>query len=149
MRVDNELRAEAADYHVRQPYAVMVGILFLPIDACDDASLPKTASSFGDSVKFFRNRSARAAVDMAPDLFERFFIGLYDLDAKRFGNVSFFDVMDAPPKSGRPSKMLSLDQIIKAIVDTYDNRNSPPFKWAEGDVVEPSPPSDEFEGDDH
>jgi hypothetical protein len=35
-RVDNELRAEAVDYHVRQPWAVLEGVLFLPLDACDD-----------------------------------------------------------------------------------------------------------------
>src|SRR5262245_27500507 len=29
-RVDNELRAEAMDYHQRQPFAVLVGLLFLP-----------------------------------------------------------------------------------------------------------------------
>ena len=33
-RVDNELRAEAADYHQRQPYAVMIGFLFLPEASC-------------------------------------------------------------------------------------------------------------------
>ena len=30
-RIDNELRAEATDYHQRQPYSVLVGVLFLPI----------------------------------------------------------------------------------------------------------------------
>ena len=31
---DAELRAEAVDYHKRQPFAVMVALIFLPIDAC-------------------------------------------------------------------------------------------------------------------
>lgn len=29
-RVDGELRAEASDYHDRQPYAVMVAVVFIP-----------------------------------------------------------------------------------------------------------------------
>jgi hypothetical protein len=33
-RVDNELRAEAADYHERQPYSVLCAVFFLPSDAC-------------------------------------------------------------------------------------------------------------------
>lgn len=32
-RVDNELRAEAADYHERQPYSVLCAVIFLPFDA--------------------------------------------------------------------------------------------------------------------
>jgi hypothetical protein len=37
-RNDNELRAEATDYHQRQPYAVLAGVLFLPFDSCDDGN---------------------------------------------------------------------------------------------------------------
>jgi hypothetical protein len=35
-RVDGELRAEAEDVHKRQPYAVVVAYLFLPVDAATD-----------------------------------------------------------------------------------------------------------------
>ena len=35
-RADNEFRAEAADYHQRQPYSVLCAAFLLPLDACDD-----------------------------------------------------------------------------------------------------------------
>jgi hypothetical protein len=47
-RIDNELRAEAHDYHERQPYAVMVAVVFLPADSCSDASI-REPSSFGQA----------------------------------------------------------------------------------------------------
>jgi hypothetical protein len=56
-RADNELRAEAKDYHERQPYAVLVGVVFLPIEACQDGKTG--ASSFGQAVRIFRHRSNR------------------------------------------------------------------------------------------
>jgi hypothetical protein len=133
-RIDSELRAEATDYHQRQPYAVLVGVLFLPIESCDDARVGKGAeagtSSFGSAVKFFRTRANRSAVDGAPDLFERFFIGLYDL---KVGETLFFDVMQAPPRNRRPREDESIDfaGLIAAITETYDARNNPPFFWAE------------------
>lgn len=43
-RVDNELRAEALDYHVRQPWSVLQGVLFLPVDSCDDAKRSSPSS---------------------------------------------------------------------------------------------------------
>ncbi len=56
-RVDNELRAEAIDYHVRQPFAVLVGLVFLPYDACEDGRT--THSSFGGAVRVFHYRANR------------------------------------------------------------------------------------------
>ncbi len=56
-RNDNELRAEATDYHQRQPYAVLIAILFLPIDSCDDvqqgSKKEKDISSFGAAVSSY------------------------------------------------------------------------------------------------
>ena len=52
-RVDNELRAEAADYHERQPYAVLCAVVFLPLEACDDGGV-SAPSSFGQSIQIFR-----------------------------------------------------------------------------------------------
>ena len=37
MRNDHELRAEAMDHHERFPYAVLIGLFFIPVDAGDDA----------------------------------------------------------------------------------------------------------------
>jgi len=132
-RVDAELRAEASDYHDRQPYAVMVAIIFLPSEACDDGSA-SSPSSFGAAVRIFRFRSGRNEPEDSPVTFERIFIGHYDTADASFGEVRFVDVMDKPPRTGRPRKSKSWDEMIATIVATYDTRNSPPFEWEEGEV---------------
>lgn len=129
-RVDNELRAEAADYHQRQPYAVMVGLLFLPDDACSDAK-GNTASSFGQAVKVLRYRAGRDEPDDEPTLFERIFIGLYSTAPKHFGDVSFFDVHVAPPKKGRPKGLVTLQHVLDSVIALYEQRNRSTFVWAD------------------
>lgn len=132
-RIDNELRAEALDYHERQPWAVLAAVIFLPVDACDDykASARKEAnSSFGQAIKVFRYRGGRNCPTDAGQLFERVFVGLYAIDDDDPWDVRFFDVMQAPPRSGRPSKTLSLEEVLAQIVQTYDGRNNDPFVWA-------------------
>jgi hypothetical protein len=139
-RNDNELRAEATDYHKRQPFSVLAAVLFLPIDACDDAGegtgvdAGQGISSFGAVVRYFRDRRApRAEPDDDPDLFEAFFIGLYEHDGESRGDVLFFDVTSPPPRNRRPGKDegLTLDQVIARIRTIYDARNNPPFEWSE------------------
>jgi hypothetical protein len=134
-RNDNELRAEATDYHQRQPYSVLVGVLFLPVGSCDDAAQDRrqdrsqNVSSFGAAVKFFRIRANRQNPRDDVDLFERFFVGLYE-DS---GETLFFDVMRPPPRNRRPhtSECLGFDGFITEIVRTYRGRNDPPFDWAQ------------------
>jgi hypothetical protein len=128
-RVDGELRAEASDYHVRQPYAVMIGVVFLPYDCCDDGR--RDPSSFGQAIQVFRFRADRCEPDDDPNLFERVFIGLYETDADRFGDVAFFDVIEAPRKHGRPTRTLTFAELVEEIRRTYDERNSPVFEWAD------------------
>ncbi len=132
-RIDNELRAEAHDYHERQPYAVMVAVVFLPVDSCNDAS-KREPSSFGQAVRIFRLRSGRDKPSDSAFLFERIFIGLYEIEGPNRGDVTFFDVSETPPKAGRPSdrKLLSFDSLVVEIKRTYDERNYPPFEWADG-----------------
>ncbi|MEN6525150.1 MAG: hypothetical protein ABFD65_01520, partial [Candidatus Polarisedimenticolia bacterium] len=133
-RIDNELRAEAMDYHQRQPFAVMVGVVFLPADACDDGSPSESGapSSFGQAVRIFRCRARRADPHDDAELFERLFIGLYTAEGERRGDVAFFDVESAPPRIGRPhsSDTLSFDELLQAIKGVYDERNNPAFEWA-------------------
>lgn len=131
-RVDNELRAEAMDYHIRQPYAVLVAVVFLPIESCQDAGKAADAvSSFGAAVKTFRNRANRTGPKDQEELFERVFIGLYD-HATTSADVQFFDVMDAPPRQGKPgaTTLRSFSQFTEEVTATYDARNKPPFVWA-------------------
>ena len=138
-RNENELRAEATDYHKRQPWAVLVAVIFLPLSSCDDATpkLEQGASSFGSAVRFFRNIALRRSVDDDADRFEAVYIGLYDDD----GSVRFFNVEHAPPKRRRPSESETYDlaTLISQIRDVYDRRNSPPFTWADDATAETGP----------
>lgn len=129
-RVDNELRAEAADYHERQPYAVLCAVVFLPLDACDDGG--QAASSFGQAIQIFRYRAGREKPVDDSTLFECILIGLYDANAKSFGSVTFFDVLTAPPRLGKPKELMSMREAIDQIVGAYDRRNRTTFNWAEG-----------------
>lgn len=82
-------------------------------------------------------------------LFERVFIGLYDTDPACFGTVGFFDVMEKPPKNGRPTKLLSFAKLIDEITRTYDARNSPVFEWADAEPeTMTSPPVEPGEDDE-
>jgi hypothetical protein len=133
-RIDNELRSEATDYHVRQPFSVLVGVLFLPVDSADDGT-ENTPSSFGSAVQIFRQRAGRSLPADYADRFERFFVALYDLADLLQGDedfVDFFDVMNSPPKTRRPrtDECLRADAFIEQIRLTYDARNNPPFEWA-------------------
>ncbi|HND51253.1 MAG TPA: hypothetical protein PLV92_02610 [Pirellulaceae bacterium] len=132
-RIDNELRAEANDYHERQPFAVLVAIVFMPVDCCDDG-LKGNPSSFGQAIKVFRSRSERTSPQEQHNLFEKLFVGSYTFEGEKAGDVWFFDVADAPPSNGIPDerRCLSFEQLVAVIRDTYDARNKPPFHWADG-----------------
>lgn len=128
---DNELRAETHDYHERQPFSVMIGLIFMPFDSCDDATR-RAPSSFGSAVKMFRLRAGRTSPADSPFLFEKIFIGLIETKGPQRGEIRFFDVSSPPPWSGRPSNLLSFDELVAQIKFVYDERNVPPFEWDEG-----------------
>lgn len=133
-RNDNELRAEASDYHMRQPYAVLVGVLFLPEASCTDGragkSEEKGISSFGSAVKYFRHRANRQSPSDDPETFELFFIGVYSVER---ADVRFFDVMQAPPRNRRlrANEGLSYGAVLAEIREAYDKRNVVKFEWAD------------------
>lgn len=128
-RVDNELRAEAVDYHERQPWAVLVALVFLPMDSVEDG-VSSSASSFGAAAQYFKKRSGRHQPKNSESLFEAVYIGLYDTNEASFGNVVFFDVQKNPPKRGMPKKTLDFAGLRDAITTIYDHRNNPKEVWA-------------------
>jgi hypothetical protein len=140
-RNDEELRSEASGYHQRQPYAVMVAVVFLPDDACDDATA-RHASSFGAWVKYLRPLSQRHTAHDDIDRYERVFIGLYRRDGS---SMEFFDVALAPPKQGRPRNLLSYAEFLDEIEKTFLKRNVAEFEWADdvGTETNEPPPGDE------
>lgn len=149
-RVDNELRAEAEDYHTRQPFAVLVAMYFVPLDAASNAT-KKKPSSFGHMVRILRHRALRLRTDDPPSLFEKVYIGLYEPSGPSRGAVRFFDVEWSPPWSGLPSKVLSFSQVLDEIRTAFVERNKTDFVWTDVGLTEdnPSTPDDEaLEGDD-
>jgi hypothetical protein len=150
VRNDHELRAEAMDHHERFPYAVLIGVFFIPIDACDDGNVDK--SSFAHAVMTFRPRAGRTDSSDPAAKFERFFIGLYDAKDSSGTHVGFFDVLTPPPRRGRPpwptespdpirgARLITLDQVTAEIVREYGIRNRTYIRWADeksGDDVAP------------
>ncbi len=140
-RNEEELRIESSGYHKRQPYAVMVAVLFLPFDSCDDGK-GENPSSFGSWVRHLRPFSGRRLPSDDVDRFERIFVGLYETDGS---DLRFFDVETAPPKRGRPSacgelagsnnlprRLLAYTEFLDAIHHEYLRRNSAEFQWADG-----------------
>lgn len=142
-RIDNELRAEAMDYHVRQPYSVLIAVLFLPMDAAEmhirkatssnrAASTKKpTPSSFASAVRSLRFRSGRQHPTGEPELFEAAFVALYEPEGTSRGQVVFFDVRNAPPRRGVPGDTLTFSGFLQEVRRIYDARNKPEFEYAD------------------
>lgn len=130
-RFDDELLSEAIGYHRRQPYAILIAIFFMPIEACDDGS-DRAPSSFGAWVQKLRHRAGRTDPQDPEELFERIFIGLYQWDEDHEGEARFFDVMNPPPRTRRPfdDETIGWDALMRSIISTYEERNDPPDVWA-------------------
>ena len=164
VRNDHELRGEAMVLHQRQPYSVLVGLMFEPIEICDDGDPSKSSdtakSSFAHHVAVLAKRAGRGrravynagesayvdygAEDPRYDLFERVFIGLYEQSGGNRGEVRFFDVEQPPRRNGRPStsQTISFDGLITAITDEVNRRNRFAPTWAEPEDED----ADEVEG---
>jgi hypothetical protein len=156
-RNEEELRIEASGYHKRQPYAVMVGVLFLPFDACSDGKRGNS-SSFGSWIRHLRPYVGRSGPHDDVDRFERLFVGLYEPDGS---DLRFFDVATAPPRNerpplsgplldsdGRPRRAMTYGEFLDAIHRDYLRRNVAEFQWADGteEPIEPDgPDNDESE----
>lgn len=143
-RNDEELGIEATVYHERQPYAVMVAVMFLPFDSCTDAKTKTGPSSFGSWVKKLRSRVGRSEPDDRISLFEKGYIALYAPDENDLG---FFDIQSAPPKQGLPKRdgellgpdgfprrLLTYEEFIEEVSQAYQRRNHTEFRWDDGEV---------------
>lgn len=122
-RADGELRAEASDCHKYNPYALLVGIVFFPIEAASDGIGGRSSLKHGWDV--FRRRSSRKSNEDDPSLFESIFLGVYDTSVERFGEVRFFKVTTEPPDRGLPEKMSTFAEVITAIISDFNTRQRP------------------------
>lgn len=110
-----ELADEVRLVHEHLPHAYMVGLFFLPLDACRAKVRDDAGSSFANTVLKLRNRTGRLDVALpshAPRC-DAAFVGLYATGDEgseyERGAVRFFDVAGAPPRSGRPRVEDTLD----------------------------------------
>jgi hypothetical protein len=120
-RADGELRAEAQDCHTRQPYAVLVGIILLPLEAATDGV--GSGSSLHHAWDVFSRRGGRSSTEGDQSRFERVFIGLYESAGTRAGTVAFFDVEVEPPPRGAPTETMTFSVVIKAAERAFQDRN--------------------------
>ncbi|MDE1947965.1 MAG: hypothetical protein KGL43_01655 [Burkholderiales bacterium] len=150
-RNEEELRIEANGYHQRQPYAVMVGVLCLPFDACSDARGGASPSSFGSWVRHLRPFSGRSSPNDEADRFEGLYVALYDPDGS---DLRFFDIRSDPPRNrvperegelfgpaGRdrpPRRLLSYAEFLDEVHHAFLRRNHADFRWAD-DPAEAQP----------
>lgn len=145
-RNEEELRIEASGYHKRQPYAVMVAVLFLPFDSADDGK-KDNPSSFGSWVRHLRPYTGREDQEDEIDKFEKIYIALYEPDGSA---LRFFDIEKAPPKNGRPSDTVGYRQFLAEVYHAYLRRNEAEFQWADGDeepLALDNEDADETDGD--
>src|SRR5262249_30561094 len=82
-RNDEELRVEATGHHLRQPFAVLVAVLFLPFESCTDR--PGDTSSFAAWVEHLWPLKGRDESEDPPDRFELVFIALYARNGSELG----------------------------------------------------------------
>lgn len=120
LRNDMELRDEADKLHRRQPWAVLVALIFLPEDSAWDSRTDSAHSSFAHAVFSFRKRTGRdAAHAIRFDTFEQVYIGLFD----QAGRVGFFDVEDAPPRNQIPRRLITLTELLDQVEQGVQQRH--------------------------
>jgi hypothetical protein len=124
-RNDEELRVEATSHHLRQPYAVLAAVIFLPFESCSDL---KPASSFARWVQYLWPLKGRIEPEDPPDKFEVVVVALYARDGSECG---FYEVGGTVPcpRRGRPRRLLSLREFLDRITATYKVRNGADFRF--------------------
>jgi hypothetical protein len=119
-RLDGELRAEAEDYHRRQPFAVLTALVFVPDEAANDS---ESKSSLRHAWELFRRRSGRESDRGEASLFERLWLCVYSTSPAEFGQCRCYDVADEFPRSGLPEVGYALTEIQSRIEAEFRKRN--------------------------
>ncbi len=122
-RNDEELRVEATGHHLRQPYAVMVAVVFLPLESCQDED---EQSSFASWVEYLWPLKGRIEAEDPPDRYELVFMGLYARDGSKLGFYEIGGQMPCP-RRGRPKELLSFTDFLVRVRKVYDIRNGRDF----------------------
>lgn len=123
-RIDNELRAEALDYHVRQPYCVMVALVFVPKATTRDPGR-RGRTSFRHIYEVLCKRTGRALPHDPNEKFERIYLATYDEreGAPEFGTLVFTEIIDAARATNEPQGAATFEDVIREIGACYLLRN--------------------------
>jgi hypothetical protein len=148
-RVTEEWTTETVLYHRYMPVSIIVGMLFLPVDAASDR--PK-ASSLNHAVEKFRGFQGRVSIRDDAELLEKIYVGLYDRD----GAVVFVDVAHhlQPLEIPTGDKVSTFEQVKDDLVRLFRQRNPKlrvkgmPDVDDSGTVTAASPALDEAFSDD-
>jgi hypothetical protein len=127
-----ELLGEGLDLRLSYPEAVLVALIFLPLDSCEDGT-NKAPSSFGKAVKQYSKIASKGTPDDHALSFEHVFVGLYDEEG-----VAFFDARNPPPFHGVPPahSLMSTAQMVECALRTVTARA--PHRQSGAMNIEPS-----------
>ena len=117
-----ELLGEGLELRLSYPEVVLVALVLLPFDGCDDSSR-YAPSSFGKAAKQFSKIAGRGSDGDHALSFEFVFIGLFEPDKPDSG-LRFFDASLSPPRSKRPEpvEMLSVNEVLDRIMTVVASR---------------------------
>lgn len=120
-RIDNELRAEAADLHRFSPFAVLAAIVLFPDDSAEDTIEGRSSLKHASNV--FRRRGGRSSQNDDPSTFEALFIGTYATSREPFGAVRLFAHSTDLPDRGLPAATLSFSEVLQLIEASHRARS--------------------------
>lgn len=131
-----ELLDEVGAIHEYQPSAFMVALYMLPIQSVAD--MVQAPSSFAKTVAHLRARTGRLDLSFSAHArrCDAAAVGLYvpgdPGDAFPRGVVRFFDVMENPPRNGRPKldSTTDLDGLVARVSEQQASEESN-IEWAE------------------
>jgi hypothetical protein len=121
-RVSEEWNLETVNYHRYMPYSIIVGMLFLPVDAMTDR---KQKTSLSTSLDHFRGFRGRRDHRDDIDLMEEIYIGLYDPSGRKAGDVFFVgaDLTLGPRGIPKPADRKSFEDVKEELVSDFKARN--------------------------
>lgn len=121
-RVTEEWTLETVNYHRYMPYAIIVGILFLPAECMTDRT---KKTSLVTALETFAGFRGRARHDDDIDLMEEIYIGVYETDARRQGEVFFLPASTAigPREIPPPELRMSFEDVKDELVAAFRLRN--------------------------
>jgi hypothetical protein len=121
-RLTEEWTLETVTLHRYMPYAVLVGILFLPRDAMTDRT---NITSLASAVTKFRGFQGREDENGPAENMEKTYVGIFDPEPTADGWVRFFDVRHGLDDRVEPSseQLLSFEQVKDELVALFKKRN--------------------------